>query len=66
MDAPAPGALSEYLTVTQAAAYLRCSTETIRRRVNAGEVPEVRLDQRTRLLRISDLDALRLRNGWGR
>jgi hypothetical protein len=50
-----------FLTLQQAATIKGCSTGTLRNRVRDGLIPVNWLDQRTPLLRISDLSALEVR-----
>lgn len=50
-----------YLTIQQAATVKGCSTETLRKRVRAGVLVLNYLDQRTPLVRVSDLAALDVR-----
>ena len=50
-----------YLTLQQAATIKGCSTNTMRNRVRSGEIPLYWLDQRTPLVRMTDVDAVRVR-----
>ncbi|MER7073228.1 helix-turn-helix domain-containing protein [Terrabacter sp. NPDC000476] len=57
-----PGdALSGHLTLQQGAAYLNCSVQTLKRRIEDGNLPCYWLDQRTRLVKRADLDTLVIR-----
>ncbi|WP_082573966.1 MULTISPECIES: helix-turn-helix domain-containing protein [unclassified Nocardioides] len=50
--------MSEYLTVQEAADLLRCHRATVRRQIDAGQLPAIRLGRCFRIRR-SDVDALR-------
>jgi hypothetical protein len=50
-----------YLTLSQAAAIKGCSTDTLRSRVRAGQIPVHWLDQRTPLVSVADLTAVQVR-----
>lgn len=60
-SAPLDRGKTGYLSVTQAAARLGCSAETMRRRIARGVIPSILFDHRTRLVRIEDVDALDVR-----
>ena len=62
MSPPTPeGTLPGVLTFAEAAARRRCSIRTLERHVRSGNLPEYRLDLRTRVLRVEDVDALDIR-----
>lgn len=56
MSAKSPPAAEPYLTVPEAAAYLKLSRLAVYKRVEAGEIPHFRLGKRSIRLRRSDLD----------
>ena len=55
--------MSDLLTIDEAAAYLRCSTKTLRRLVGRGNLPERRIGSGKLLFVQEELDAVLLKTG---
>ena len=56
LSAPAPATASPFLTVAEAAAYMRCGKQRVYDLVSEGRLPRVK-DGARLLLRCADLDA---------